>query len=140
MEERNCIFCKIAHHVIPSSIIYEDDDVMAFLDNSPTTKGHTLVISKKHYDCFLSTPREVIDKVMWVAQKIGIILMHDFNAKGINILTNNYEAAGQSILHFHVHVIPRYLSSDGFSLEMHKNEDLENINLPALAKDIKEKF
>jgi histidine triad (HIT) family protein len=138
--EKDCIFCKIANKVIPSYKVYEDDYVLAFLDISQTTLGHTLVISKEHYDSFLSTPPSVINKVMRVAQKIGIILVHDFKAKGVNILTNCGEAAGQKISHFHVHVIPRYIAGDGFRLEMKKNEDLDKINLPALASDIKSKL
>lgn len=134
----NCIFCKIAAHIIPSSIVYEDDDVMAFLDISQTTLGHTLVIPKKHYDNFLTVPKSIMNKVMNVAQRIGQILIKNFKAKGINILSNCYEAAGQTVMHFHVHVIPRYLSADGLTIEMHKNEDLDNINLPVLANQIKD--
>ena len=87
----NCIFCKIAAHIIPSSIVYEDDDVMAFLDISQTTLGHTLVIPKKHYDNFLTVPKSIMNKVMNVAQRIGQILIKNFKAKGINILSNCYE-------------------------------------------------
>lgn len=134
----NCIFCKIAAHIIPSSIVYEDDDVIAFLDISQTTLGHTLVIPKKHYDNFLTVPKSIMNKVMNVAQRIGQILIKNFKAKGINILSNCYEAAGQTVMHFHVHVIPRYLSADGLTIEMHKNEDLDNINLPVLANQIKD--
>lgn len=134
----NCIFCKIANHIIPSSVVYEDDDVIAFLDISQTTMGHTLVVPKKHYDNFLTAPKDVMNKVMNVAQRIGQILIKNFKAKGINILSNCYEAAGQTVMHFHVHVIPRYLSADGLTIEMHKNEDLENINLPVLANQIKD--
>lgn len=133
----NCIFCKIANHVIPSSVVYEDDDVIAFLDISQTTLGHTLVISKHHYDNFLTTPKDIMNKVMNVAQRIGQALIKNFKAKGVNILSNCYEAAGQTVMHFHVHVIPRYLSADGLTIEMHKNEDLDNINLPVLADQIK---
>ena len=136
----NCIFCKIANHIIPSSTVYEDDDVIAFLDISQTTLGHTLVIPKKHYDNFLTVPKDVMNKVMNVAQRIGQILIKNFKAKGINILSNCYEAAGQTVMHFHVHVIPRYLSADGLTIEMHKNEDLDNINLPVLANQIKDFF
>lgn len=134
----NCIFCKIAAHIIPSSIVYEDDDVIAFLDISQTTLGHTLVIPKKHYDNFLTVPKSIMNKAMNVAQRIGQILIKNFKAKGINILSNCYEAAGQTVMHFHVHVIPRYLSADGLTIEMHKNEDLDNINLPVLANQIKD--
>jgi histidine triad (HIT) family protein len=138
--EKDCIFCKIGQKKIPSNIVYEDADVIAILDISQTTKGHTLVMPKAHYDSFLSTPPEIVNKVYRVAQKISILLVHDFKAKGVNILTNCGEAAGQSVHHFHVHVIPRYIATDGFKIEMLKNEDLNKINLPALAEDIKSKM
>ncbi len=133
----NCLFCKIINGEIPCYKVYEDDDVLAFLDISQTTKGHTLVISKKHYDNFLSTPKEIMNKVMNVAQTIGQVQIQHLGAKGINILTNCYQEAGQTIMHFHVHVIPRYEKGDGFILEMKENEDLENISLPSIATIIK---
>ncbi|MEG0034268.1 MAG: HIT family protein [Bacilli bacterium] len=140
MKTNDCIFCKIATHKVPANIVYEDDDVLAFLDINQATIGHTLVIPKKHYDNFLSTPTDVLFKVTKVAQRIGQILVEELGAKGINVLTNCYEAAGQSVSHFHIHVIPRYIAADGFTIEMKENKDLDNINLPALALSIKEKL
>lgn len=113
----NCIFCKIADGKIPSYKIYEDDDVLAFLDVNPVSYGHTLVISKEHYDSYLSVPKDIMHKVMDVAQRIGQVQVKQLGAKGVNILTNCYDAAGQTVKHFHVHVIPRYESSDGLKLE-----------------------
>jgi len=129
----NCIFCKIADKKIPASILYEDDDLVAFLDNNPVSYGHCLIISKNHYDSFLSTPKEVMHKIMDVAQRIGQVEMKSLGAKGVNILTNCYEAAGQSVKHFHVHVIPRYDAPDGLKLEMNKYGD---VNLPTLRDKI----
>lgn len=129
------IFCKIIDGEIPSHVVYEDEDVIAILDISQVTKGHTLVICKKHYDTFLSVPVDIMHKVMDVAQRIGQAQIAGLHAKGVNILTNCYEAAGQSVPHFHVHVIPRYEESDGFQLEMKNNEG--SVNLPALCNDIK---
>lgn len=136
MEEKD-IFCRIIAGEIPCAKLYEDEDVLAFLDISQVTKGHALVVPKKHYDNFLTTPQEVMHKVMNIAQRIGQVEIKLLGAKGVNILSNCYEAAGQSVMHFHVHVIPRYGKNEGFKLEM-KNEDKENLNLPALAKDIKD--
>ncbi len=102
------VFCKIIDGEIPSYTIYEDDDVIAFLDISQVTRGHTLVVSKKHFDNFLATPSDVMHKVMDVAQKIGQAQITRLGAKGVNILTNCYPEAGQTVMHFHVHVIPRY--------------------------------
>lgn len=140
MKDKNCLFCKIADHIVPSNIVYEDDDVIAFLDISQVTKGHTLVIPKEHYDSFLSVPLDVLTKVNRVAQKIALILVEECGAKGINILSNAGEAAGQTIKHFHIHVIPRYVSTDGFKIGFQENEDLSKINLPALATKIKNKM
>ena len=131
------VFCKIVNGEIPCYKIYEDDDVLAFLDISQVTKGHTLVIPKKHYDNFLAVPKETMHKVMDVAQRIGQIAIKFLGAKGVNILTNCYPAAGQTVNHFHVHVIPRYEEKEGFILEM-KNNSSEELNLPALAREIKE--
>ena len=132
------VFCKIVDGEIPCYKLYEDDDVLAFLDISQATKGHTLVISKKHYENFLSIPQEEMHKVMDVAQRIGQVSVKYLGAKGVNILTNCYEAAGQTVMHFHVHVIPRYDGSEGFILEMKNNAD--DLNLPAIAKQIKEEL
>jgi len=127
------IFCKIIAGEIPSSKIYEDDDVLAILDISQTTRGHALVLPKKHYDNFLSCPQDILHKVMDVAQRIGQAEISVLGAKGINILSNVGEEAGQSVMHFHVHVIPRYLGGEGgFRLTMNPSND-EKLNLPQLA-------
>lgn len=129
------VFCKIVKGEIPCYKLYEDEDVLAFLDISQVTKGHALVIPKKHYDNFLSVPHEIMHKVMDVAQRIGQVDIKILGARGINILTNCYEAAGQTVPHFHVHVIPRYAENEGFCIEMKSSED-EQLNLPALASAI----
>ena len=137
MHDKDCIFCKIIEGKIPSTKIYEDDDVLAFLDISQTTIGHALVVSKEHYPNFLSTPKEVMHKVMDVAQRIGQAEIATLGAKGINVLTNVNKEAGQSVFHFHVHVIPRYVSDEGFRIEMKENPNLSELSLPALADKIK---
>jgi histidine triad (HIT) family protein len=132
------IFCRIIDGEIPSNIIYEDDDVIAILDISQATKGHTLVIPKAHYDNFLSCPMEIMHKVYDVAQRIGQAEMSVLGAKGVNILTNVGEPAGQSVPHFHVHVIPRYLGGEGgFQITM-ASHDANSFDLPRLAMQIKE--
>lgn len=137
MKKKDCLFCKIIDGEIPSTKVYEDDDVLAFLDISQTTKGHTLVIPKEHYDNFLDTPKETMHKVMDVAQRIGQAQVMVLGAKGVNILSNVNKPAGQSIMHFHVHVIPRYIASDGFSIEMKENPKASELSLPELASKIK---
>lgn len=137
MDHKDCIFCKIAEGIIPSHKIYEDDDVLAFLDISQVTPGHTLVISKKHYDNFLTAEKDIMHKVMDVAQRIGQAEMSILGAKGVNILTNVNKEAGQSVFHFHVHVIPRYIANEGFRIEMKENPKLGELSLPAIADEIK---
>ena len=135
MHEKD-VFCKIIDGEIPCYKLYEDDDVLAFLDISQVTKGHALVISKKHFENFLSTPQEIMHKVMDVAQRIGQVDIKLLGARGVNILSNCYPAAGQSVMHFHVHVIPRYEEDKGFEITMKNNS--EGLNLPILAEQIKD--
>lgn len=130
------VFCKIINGEIPCHKLYEDVDVIAFLDISQVTKGHALVVPKEHYDNFLSTPAEVMHKVFDIAQRIGQIDIQFLGAKGVNILTNCYETAGQTVKHFHVHVIPRYSKEEGFMLEM--KAGVETLNLPIIAQTIKD--
>ena len=134
--QKNCIFCQIANGEIPCHKIFEDDDVLAFLDISQVTKGHALVICKEHYENFLSTPKDLVHKVMDIAQRVGQVQIQMLGAKGVNIVSNCYENAGQSVMHFHVHVIPRYGKTDSFILEM-KDNSKESLNLPAIANQIK---
>ena len=133
----DCLFCKIVNGEIPSTKIYEDDDVIAFLDISQTTIGHTLVVPKQHFDNFLTTNKDIMHKVMDVAQRIGQAEIAMLGAKGENILTNVNKEAGQSINHNQVHVIPRYSRDEGFRIEMKENPDLKKLSLPALASEIK---
>ena len=137
MYDKDCIFCKIAQGIIPSNIVYEDDDVIAFLDISQVTQGHTLVIPKNHTQNFLTAEKDIMHKVMDVAQRIGQAQISILGAKGVNILTNVNKEAGQSVYHFHVHVIPRYVADDGFRIEMKENDKLGELSLPALASQIK---
>ncbi|MCR5491808.1 MAG: HIT family protein [Bacilli bacterium] len=131
------IFCRIIAGEIPGNVVYEDDDVIAILDISQLTKGHTLVMPKKHYDSFLSCPADLAHKVYDVAQRIGQAEVAVLGAKGVNILTNCGEEAGQSVPHFHVHVIPRYTGGEGgFQISM-KPQDTTGLDLPRLAHDIK---
>ena len=111
----NCIFCKIAKHEIPGKIVYEDDLCLAFLDLSQTTDGHTLVIPKQHFDYFLDVDAKILAHMIQVAQQVAKNLEEKLDAKGFNIITNMNEVAGQSVKHFHIHIIPRYDENDGFT-------------------------
>ena len=107
-----CVFCNIIEGKIPSSKIYEDDDVLAILDISQATKGHTLVMPKKHYENILQIPEDDYIKVMSKVKKIAQVILKAFDAKGLNILNNCNEVSGQTVIHFHVHIIPRYNTDD----------------------------
>jgi histidine triad (HIT) family protein len=133
-----CVFCQIVDGSTPSHRVYEDMDVLAFLDIQQTTAGHTIVIPKHHYDHFLSTPKHVMNQVMNVAQRIGQAQIQTLEAKGVNLLSNVLKAAGQSVFHFHVHVIPRYLPSDRLTIAMMKQDDFDQLKLPSLAKQLKD--
>ncbi len=106
------IFCKIINGEIPSAKIYEDDDVLAILDLSQATKGHTLVLSKKHFANLLEIEDYEYLKVMATVKELAKAIVKTFKADGVNIINNCNEAAGQTIMHFHVHIIPRYNGDD----------------------------
>ncbi len=104
----DCIFCKIIKNEIPCYKIYEDENTLAFLDIQPITKGHTLIIPKKHYNTFAETPADLLSQMMPIIQKIGIAVQKATQADGFNFGLNNGSAAGQIIMHTHFHIIPRY--------------------------------
>ena len=111
----DCIFCKIVAGEIPSYNIYEDENVQAFLDINPVRPGHVLIISKKHFDDFLQTPDDELEKIFSLAKKIGKKMIDEGIAEGINIQFNNGPAAGQVVNHVHLHLIPRK-ENDGLEL------------------------
>ena len=129
-----CIFCKIVEKQIPSSCIYEDEHVMAFLDLSQVTKGHTLIIPKKHYENFLECDSEVLAHLMKVAQMLSKRIVERLNAQGMNILSNINEVAGQSVFHFHLHLIPRYNENDAISIQFNESEKQDLNSLCDLLK------
>lgn len=107
MYEEDCIFCQIVRKKIPSKIIYENEDILAFLDIYPISEGHTIIIPKNHYETLQEIPSNVLYKVFEVVKKLSLKLQEKLAFEGYNILQNNFEAAGQIIKHMHVHIIPR---------------------------------
>jgi len=108
------IFTQIIKDKIPSSKVYEDEDIIAFLDIHPISKGHVLVVPKKQSRTIYDTPEETLAKMMIVAKKLAIAIKKAVKADGINIIMNNDPAAGQMVTdHVHLHVIPRHIG-DGF--------------------------
>ena len=106
--DEECIFCKIVQKQAPSSIIYEDNLVIAFLDIKPASEGHILVISKEHYEGIFDIPSELLGKVYQVTKTVANAAKQALNADGMNIMQQNGRAANQEIFHLHVHIIPRY--------------------------------
>lgn len=118
---KQCIFCKIINKEIPGHILFENEYVLAFLDISQTTKGHTLVIPKKHVEDVFSMTEEDMAHVFSVVPKISNALKTTFNADGMNIVNNNKPVAGQTVFHYHVHLIPRYTFEDSFDVKYTNN-------------------
>ncbi|MGF3182338.1 HIT family protein [Facklamia sp. P12934] len=120
----NCIFCKIINGEVPSAKIYEDDEVFAFLDITQVTKGHTLVIPKKHVKDIFEYDPELASTVFSRIPKIADAIKKSIpGVKGMNILNNNGEVAYQSVFHSHIHLIPRYHKEEGFKLHFEDHSD-----------------
>ena len=108
MRDENCIFCKIAAGEIPSATLYEDDDFRVILDIEPASKGHALILPKEHYANLYELDDELAAKALVLAKKMITKLTDIVGCEGYNILQNNGKAAGQTVFHFHMHLIPRY--------------------------------
>ncbi|MCD8215905.1 MAG: HIT family protein [Clostridiales bacterium] len=111
----DCFFCKMAKGEIPTNTVYEDGDVRVILDINPVNPGHCLVIPKTHAANIYEIKPDVLSKAMAVAQKTALKVKKATDCDGINILQNNEEAAGQTVFHFHIHVMPRYKGDKAFN-------------------------
>ena len=111
----DCIFCKLANGVFETNKIYEDDDFTVILDAGPATRGHALIIPKEHYANIYELPEDLAGKAFKLAKKLATHMTDKLNCDGFNILQNNNEAAGQSVFHFHIHLIPRYNGDGAFT-------------------------
>ncbi len=108
----NCIFCKIVKNEFDSYKLYEDTNFLVIFDKFPANPGHTLILTKKHYENFFELDEYVASELLVLAQKVAIALKESTGCEGINILQNNGKAAGQEVFHYHLHVIPRYENDD----------------------------
>ncbi len=104
----DCIFCKLANGIFPTNSIYEDEDFNVILDIEPATKGHALILPKEHAANLYELPEETAAKAMVLAKKMAGILQEKLQCQGLNLVQNNGEIAGQTVMHFHMHLIPRY--------------------------------
>lgn len=112
MKKDDCIFCKLANGIIPTNSIYEDEDFNVILDAAPATKGHALILPKEHADNLYELPEETATKVLVLAKKLATKMTEKLGCDGFNIVQNNGTVAGQTVFHFHMHLIPRY-NNDG---------------------------
>uniref|UniRef100_UPI00405717B5 HIT family protein n=1 Tax=Acetatifactor sp. TaxID=1872090 RepID=UPI00405717B5 len=108
MRKDDCIFCKIANGEIPSKALYEDEEFKVILDLSPATKGHALILPKNHADNLFELPDDTAGKVLVLAKKMATQITERLKCDGFNLVQNNGETAGQTVMHFHMHLIPRY--------------------------------
>lgn len=130
MKDNNCIFCKLANGDIPTATLYEDDDFRVILDANPASKGHALILPKEHYADLYELSDAVAGKVMILAKKMVTKLTDVLGCDGYNIVQNNGECAGQTVFHYHLHLIPRYEGDTvglGWKLNELTEEDKEDI-------------
>ncbi|QLY40468.1 HIT family protein [Hujiaoplasma nucleasis] len=133
----NCIFCKIIEGEIPSYKVYEDEYIMAFLDISQVTKGHTLIVPKKHVKNIFEMDEDVSNIIFKSVPKLANAIKKSFKPIGLNIISNN-EKPLQSVDHFHIHLVPRY-EDDGFDIAFKNNQaNLENKDYLEILEKLKE--
>lgn len=138
MIKDDCIFCKIIKGDIPSFCLYEDDSFKVILDIEPSSKGHGLIIPKNHADNLFMLNDDDASKALITAKKVSSVMMELLECDGINILQNNGESAGQTVNHFHIHIIPRY-KNDSINIKW-KHDSLQKEWAENFIKDIKEKL
>ena len=131
----DCIFCKIIAGEIPSYTIYEDEEFKVFLDISPASKGHALIVPKAHYANLYDIDEEVAARAMKLAKKLATRMTKVFGCEGFNLLQNNNETAGQTVFHFHMHVIPRF-SNDNQNIGWKPGQPTAE-ELDAIAEELK---
>ncbi|WP_078408569.1 HIT family protein [Priestia abyssalis] len=131
--DEQCIFCKIIRGEIPCAKVFENEHVLAFLDISQVTKGHTLVIPKIHKKDIHELTPDIASRLFEAVPQIANAIKQQYEPAGLNLLNNNGEAAGQTVFHYHMHILPRYGDGDGFGAvwKSHQSEytpeDLQNI-------------
>lgn len=136
MKKEDCIFCKIANGEIPSKTLYEDEAFRVILDLGPATKGHALILPKEHAANLCELPEETASAVLVLAKKMAVTMVEKLHCDGLNLVQNNGEVAGQTVPHFHLHIIPRY-SDDGQSINWVPGEPAQE-ELEAVRKQIVE--
>ena len=133
MRQENCIFCKIAAGEIPSATIYEDEDFRVILDIEPASKGHALILPKEHFANLYELSDEIAAKALIVAKKVISKMTDIVGCDGYNVVQNNGEAAGQTVFHFHMHLIPRY-KDDNVNITWKQGSLTEEVKAEILSK------
>lgn len=136
MKKDDCIFCRIANGEIPSATLYEDEAFRVILDLGPATRGHALVLPKEHAANLYELPDETAAAVMKLAKKMAVTMREKLCCDGLNLIQNNGEAAGQTVSHFHLHLIPRY-KGDGQNINWIPTKPAQD-ELEAVRKEITE--
>ncbi len=131
MKDENCIFCKLANGEIPTNTLYEDADFRVIMDNAPAAKGHALVIPKEHFADVYAIDEKTIGGAAVIAKKMAKKISDELKCDGVNILQNNGPAAGQTVFHYHLHVIPRYEGDEShlhmvWEPESYTDEEIES--------------
>ena len=132
----DCIFCKLANGVFPTNFIYEDEDFKVILDANPATKGHSLILPKKHFKNLLDADEEILKKALPLAKKLSNKLVEVLKCDGVNVLQNNNEAAGQAVFHLHIHLIPRYKDEKEHMLSWKPNK-FSDEEMKSIAENLK---
>ena len=131
----DCIFCKIANGEIPSATLYEDDNFRVILDMGPSRRGHSLILPKNHYENLFELPDDLKGEALKVASKVGTAMMKALPCEGVQIMQNNGLAAGQTVFHFHMHLIPGYESEGpGATWVPGTLADDDKVNIPEAIK------
>ena len=138
MNKDDCIFCKIANGEIPSATVYEDSICRVILDVNPANKGHALIIPKEHFDNIYSLDAETAAKIFTIATEVAKAQKAELNPDGLNILQNNGEAAGQTVFHFHMHLVPRYIKDNVTMTWIPGKADTEELS--ALSKALRKRI
>lgn len=137
MREQDCIFCKIIAGEIPSNTIYEDEEFKVILDASPATKGHALILPKAHCADIYEIDEEVAGRVMKLAKKLASHMTNVLDCDGFNILQNNHEVAGQTVFHFHMHLIPRYKNAKNQDILVWNHEEFSSEEMAEIRDSLK---
>ena len=138
MNKDDCIFCKIANGEIPSATVYEDSICRVIRDVNPANKGHALIIPKEHFDNIYSMDAETAAKIFTIATEVAKAQKAELNPDGLNILQNNGEAAGQTVFHFHMHLVPRYIKDNVTMTWIPGKADTEELS--ALSKALRKRI